>query len=300
MDEASYSGAVGRLFMHRGILFAERLATPEYIDSLEHFPVRDTDVYLITYPKSGTVWTQQILCLIYYEGHLNKTENLLSIDRVPGFEYNVRKVNFEQLPSPRIFGSHLPHYMAPKGLKDKKAKVIYVIRNPKDNFVSHYHFINMFKELEDKPPENLEEFFENYLAGKVHSGSWFDHVKGWYTHKDEYNILFLQYEDMVKDLRGAVLKICNFVGKSLDDKTVDAIVERATFKTMKTDPLANYENMGNELSETPKKLTFLRKGTIGDWKNLLTVAQSERFDKLFQEKMKDLPLQFIWDINENI
>ncbi|XP_078504656.1 amine sulfotransferase-like isoform X2 [Lissotriton helveticus] len=246
MDEAADKGAVSGLFLHKGIFFEKSLTTPEYIDSLEHLAVRDSDVYLFTYPKSGTVWTQQILSLIYYEGHRNKTENLQTIDRVPGLENNVRKVNFDQQPSPRLFVSHLPYYLTPKGLKNKKAKVIYVIRNPKDNLVSFYHFMNMLNELEEKPSEKREEFFENYLAGKVHSSSWFDHVKGWYTHKDDYNMFFLQYEDMVKDLRGTVLKICNFVGKSLDDKTVDTIVERATFKTMQTDPLANYEDLGNE------------------------------------------------------
>ncbi|KAJ1152335.1 hypothetical protein NDU88_005110 [Pleurodeles waltl] len=100
---------------------------------------------------------------------------------------------------------------------------------------------------------------------------------------------------MVKDLRSAVLKICNFVGKDLDDQTVDAIVERATFKNMKSDPLANYAHIGQQHRKTQKKSNFLRKGTIGDWKNVMTVAQNEKFDKIFGEKLKDLPIKFIWD-----
>ncbi|XP_062042642.1 amine sulfotransferase [Lepus europaeus] len=285
------------LLNFKGFNFERTLVDMQILEKLDDFEIRDDDVFVVTYPKSGTIWTQQILSLIYFEGHRNRTENWDTLDRVPFLEYNIRKVDIENRPSPRLFASHLPYYLAPKSLKNNKAKIIYVYRNPKDVLISFFHFSNLVVKLEAS--STLENFMEKFLDGKVVGSLWFDHIRGWYEHKHDFNILFMMYEDMKKDLRSSILKIRSFLEKELSEEEVDAIVRQATFENMKFIPQANYNNiLSNEIGKRNAEGAFLRKGAVGDWKHHMTVEQSERFDRIFQEEMKDFPLKFIWDLNE--
>ncbi|XP_063185809.1 amine sulfotransferase-like [Chroicocephalus ridibundus] len=284
------------VFKYKGFYFGAN-TSPEYVASLEDFEIKDSDIFLTTYPKSGTVWTQNILSLIIHEGHRNGTENMETMERIPWLEYNVKNKDYADLPLPRVFATHLPYYLVPRDLRNKRARVIYVSRNPKDVMVSYYHFSKYMSAVEEVADFNL--FMERFLAGKVLGSSWLDHVAGWYSHAEDFNILFLTYEEMKKDLRSAVLKICNFLGKKLSEEEVDSVVRQATFENMRKDPRANYENLPDDLVAKDKG-SFLRKGTVGDWKNIMTVAQSERFDQVLKEKMKILPIKFIWDINDEM
>ncbi|NXS66031.1 ST3A1 sulfotransferase, partial [Pandion haliaetus] len=285
------------LFKYKGFYFAVKNTSLEYVASLEDFEVKDSDIFITTYPKSGTVWTQNILSLIIHEGHRNGTENVATMDRIPWLEYRAKNKDYADLPLPRVFATHLPYYLVPRDLRNKRGCIIYVTRNPKDVMVSYYHFSKYISTLEEVPDFNV--FMERFLAGKVLGSSWVDHVAGWYSHAEDFNILFLTYEEMKKDLRSAVLKICNFLGKKLSEEEVDSVVRQAAFENMRKDPRANYENLPDDIAMKDKG-SFLRKGTVGDWKNIMTVAQSERFDKVLKEKMKTLPIKFIWDINDEM
>ncbi|KAK2916261.1 hypothetical protein Q8A67_000635 [Cirrhinus molitorella] len=95
------------------------------------------------------------------------------------------------------------------------------------------------------------------------------------------------------DLRTAVEKICKFLETNLD-ANIAHIVEKDTFENMKKDPRVNYEFVPGDRLIKPQ---FMRKGTVGDWKNTFTVSQNEMFEQIFKERMKDLPLHFIWDLN---
>ncbi|XP_056292213.1 amine sulfotransferase [Pseudoliparis swirei] len=282
------------LFKYKRINFLVKdKLRPADLEALQHFEIHPTDIFLITYPKSGTVWMQQILAQIMDAAHPDWAEDATNRSIVPWLEGRTIDNPFKERPDPRIFRSHLPPNMLPLGVKDKQIKVVYVWRNPKDVLVSFYHFAHSWVLLD--APQSFEDFFQQFLDGDVYMGSWFDHVKDYQKARDQLNIHFVQYENMLKDFRGEVVKLCAFLGKDLTDEVIDHVVETSTFKSMKTNPKANYK----DLVETDHyKKETMRKGKAGDWRNFFTVAQNEHFDNVFKEKMGNLPLTCIWEIKE--
>ncbi|XP_053717979.1 amine sulfotransferase-like [Synchiropus splendidus] len=277
-----------KLFKYKNYNFPVSYTTAEYIDGLQNFEIRDSDIYLVTYPKSGTIWTQQIIILIMnFDGEKKEYPN--NSEEMPWLEYLEGREPYSTRPSPRLFSSHLVPVFMPPGLKEKKAKMIYVMRNPKDVAVSFYHFSKIFCDLET--PKNFNQLLEDFLHGNVLCSSWFDHIRAWQQEKDNYNILMLSYEDMVLDLEAAVRKICKFLGRNLSDAQIQQVVHKSTFKNMQEDERANYKFIPEERLSGD----FMRKGKIGDWKNTFTVAQSEQVDRLLQERLSDLPLKIIWE-----
>ncbi|XP_004674151.1 PREDICTED: amine sulfotransferase-like [Condylura cristata] len=178
-------------------------------------------------------------------------------------------------------------------------RIVYVYINPKDVLISYFYF-SIFLHCHEAS-ENIETFMKQFLNGNVVGSLWFDHIRGWYEHRHHFNILFMMYEKMKKDLKNSVSKMCKFLGKELNEEDMDSVVRQATFQNMKHDSLANYEMVLEENPELIRKEgSFLCKGIVGDWKTHLTVEQSERFSKIFQVKMKDTPLKFIWNLNEDV
>ncbi|XP_074501449.1 amine sulfotransferase-like [Sebastes fasciatus] len=282
------------LFKHRkrNFLVQDELR-PADLDALQHFETRPTDIFLITYPKSGTAWMQQVLVQIIDAAHPDLAEDATNRVRVPWLEERTADNPFRERPDPRIFGSHLPPDMLPQGVKAKQLKVVYVWRNPKDILVSLYHFAHSFVMLET--PQSFDDFFQQFLDGNVYMGSWFDHVQEYHAARHQLNIHFAQYENMLKDLRGEVVKLCAFLGKKLTDEAIDHVVETSTFKNMKANPKANYKDF-DKTNRYVKET--MRKGKAGDWKNFFTVAQNEHFDKVFKEKAGNLPLTCTWEIKQ--
>uniref|UniRef100_A0A3Q4GXZ7 Sulfotransferase n=1 Tax=Neolamprologus brichardi TaxID=32507 RepID=A0A3Q4GXZ7_NEOBR len=162
------------LFLSEGSrLFWSLKLTPHlknYINCVSPYPlsfeVRDSDVFLVSYPKSGTIWAQQIITSIYeLDGHV--TEYFTNSQKMPWLEWvwGCAGGAYTRRPSPRLFTSHLSQVLMPPGLMDKKGKIVYLMRNPKDNMTSYYHFSKTLAGLET--PQSFAQFFEWYLTGNV-------------------------------------------------------------------------------------------------------------------------------------
>eukprot|EP00073_Rattus_norvegicus_P026935 XP_006244318.2 PREDICTED: sulfotransferase 1C2A-like isoform X2 [Rattus norvegicus] len=197
------------------------------------------------------------------------------------------------MPAPRILRTHLPTQLLPPSFWTNNCKYLYVARNAKDCMVSYYHFYRMSQVLPN--PGTWNEYFETFINGKVSWGSWFDHVKGWWEIRDRYQILFLFYEDMKRDPKREIQKVMQFMGKNLDEEVVDKIVLETSFEKMKDNPLTNFSTIPKTIMDQSIS-PFMRKGIVGDWKNHFTVAQNERFDDIYKQKMDRTSLNFCMEL----
>ncbi|XP_053546628.1 sulfotransferase 2B1 [Bombina bombina] len=280
-------------FTYKGVNFSPISYSEEVLNFAENeFQVLDDDVYIVTYPKSGTNWMIEILSLIKKQGDPSWCNSVIIWLRSPWIETKEGQSQIKDVLRPRVLTSHLPCHIFTKSFFSSKAKIIYIMRNPKDIFVSLFYFAKMLCLYKD--PESFQKYLEDFLEGNVLYSSWFDHVKGWMQLKDDSRFFFITYEELQQDLRGSVLRICKFIGKELNDAAIDSVVENSSFKVMKENKMSNYSLTPLEYLDH-RKGSFMRKGIVGDWKNHLTVAQNEYFDKVYQEKMKDLNIKFFWE-----
>uniref|UniRef100_A0A2R9ANX4 Sulfotransferase n=2 Tax=Pan paniscus TaxID=9597 RepID=A0A2R9ANX4_PANPA len=175
------------------------------------------------------------------------------------------------------------------GLSLLPLQVVYVARNAKDVAVSYYHFYHMAKVHPE--PGTWDSFLEKFMVGEVSYGSWYQHVQEWWELSRTHPVLYLFYEDMKENPKREIQKILEFVGCSLPEETVDLMVQHTSFKEMKKNPMTNYTTVPQELMDHSIS-PFMRKGMAGDWKTTFTVAQNERFDADYAEKVAGCSLSF--------
>lgn len=268
----------------------------------ENWTPRKGDVFIMSFPKTGTHWITEIVKQIIYRkdpvslriGRKWHAE-LAIIEFGPASKFKV----IDHLPVPhRIFSCHLPaHLMNLEKIRKCGAKIIYIYRNPKDQTVSWYHFSRRIphaqsQQFKDLYADDWGKFIDNYFSGKMPTeqldGEWYpDHVLSWYKHKDDENVKFVCYEDLAKNMAAEIRNVANFLGIELTDSEVVSIREKCTFEYMRQ------SSSGTPLQDIFK---LFRKGQVGNWREFFTDEQSERVDKIVKEKLGGTDLKFTYDL----
>uniref|UniRef100_A0A915BZT9 Sulfotransferase domain-containing protein n=1 Tax=Parascaris univalens TaxID=6257 RepID=A0A915BZT9_PARUN len=285
------------------------MISPQRLMHLKDMHFNEEDVIIASYPKSGTTWVSEVVSAILFNANMEVLSKERLDERVPWLELDMQfvwakfffiwKSIFEgtslRLPkrSPRTFFTHLPIELLPRDVLAGKCKMIYVVRNPKDNAVSYFHFHKMARFL-GQQKTTWNDFLSLYMAGQLYCGSWFEHVLGYeeLARRINNNVLFVQYEQMINDFDSEIQRISKFLGRRLSENQRKMIGEHCSFKAMKGNHMTNRHGVwlfNQKISE------FMRKGEVGDWRNYFSVAQKEAFDELFKRKMAHSNFRFICD-----
>lgn len=259
------------LFPRKFLKFAERIY---------NFEIRQTDVVLMTYPKCGTTWTQELIWTMRNNPHFNhplsswdlssrapfidfdmfmpvKTDGSspnnsivesfkeLCIGKNPDDGVNLQLA--EAVPDPRTIKTHLPFSLMPPSLLDT-AKVVYVARNPKDVVISFHHHTRIAASSFGYAG-SFEDFVQYFLDDDLPYGPYWYHLKEAWEKRNHPHLHILFYEDLKANLLEELKRLDVFLETHLTEEQLKAIGQHAAFDSMKE----RWEALEKEMSrDVPK------------------------------------------------
>ncbi|XP_037040729.1 sulfotransferase 1C4-like [Bradysia coprophila] len=276
-------------------------------EKLYNFEARSDDIWITTYPRSGTTWTQEMMWLLCNDLNYEAAKETVLGARFPFFEMNALMVDenssddetvrlkkflppspldvLPEMTSPRFIKTHLPIKLMPHDVLSKGCKIVYVARNPKDVAVSYYHFV---KNPAFSYTGNFEEFADFFIDNLVIWGSHLEHVKDAWNRRNDSNVLFLFYEDLLIDLENSLKKLASFLGRPLCDKDLPDLMEHLNIDNFKDN---NSVNMKDVMEKGGSKWSFIRRGRIGGNQEM-TAEISKKFDEWTDEQLKGTGIRF--------
>jgi len=265
-------------------------------EKLHSFPLRDDDIWIITFPKAGTTWSQEMVWMLINDVDEDKGAVPLTL-RSPYMEVgSLMGPDVDSIPFPpqldqamkdplayaetmtgrRVLKTHLPLQFLPPDLT-KRCKVVYVARNPRDVCVSYF---KMQSTEEGGFVGDFSLFASLFKAGLQLYGDYWHHVLSGWRLRDHPNLTFLWFEDMKKDQRSIIEDLCVFLDHPLTSSQVDKLVDHLKFDNMKNNPNAN-PHAGLDIQAEG---TFFRKGEVGNWKNFFTAEKVEEWAGWIREE----------------
>ena len=249
----------------------------------------ERDVFVCTYPKSGTNWAIQIAYQIAQRGR-GEYEHIHDVVPWPdSFLSNVAKLD-DDATSPqnptglRVIKTHLWSEFVPYS---PQAKYIVVARDPKDIFVSHYHFQSG---LLGPAMMSMNDLLELFLSDKW----WAHHLASYWPWRDRGNVLWLTFEEMKQDLKGTVLRIARLMEVALSEEELALVVEQSSFQYMKQIDHKFAPKRPFPLSRLTKPI-MIRRGERGSASELLTHEQQAQIDRQMRAELQRLGCDFPYD-----
>lgn len=240
------------------------------------------DIFIVSYPKSGTTLMQMLVYQLLTDGvvrfnHISEFSpsfEHLPPPRAPGIDA------ISARPRPHVIKSHLEHALIPRG----PGRYIYIMRNGLDVAVSLYHQAGRGA----APRMPFKAFFEAMLQGNLPAGSWTEHVAGWVGNSKSLNVLYVTYEDLIRDLPTQARRVAEFCGVPVQEADWARVHANCSFEYMR-----EHEKKFDgwlRWNVNAADMRFIRKGVVGGWRDLVDSTLLARFQTQYDTRLGGLAL----------
>lgn len=212
--------------------------------------VYSDDTFLCSYPKSGNTWVRFLVANLL-EQKLEITFRNID-DYVPEIELHKERLN--HLSKRPLMKTHWNlFYLFPK--------TIYLVRDPRDAYISLYHYATKNGWFAGSLPD--------FLRTPKYYGSWETHVGMAFNHQEAYpdKIKIFRYEDLVHFPTENLTLIADFLEIKYEKSYIDIAIDKCSLNNLRK---VEFEHG----PEANRSSGFFRKGQIGEWRQVLSKEDS--------------------------
>jgi hypothetical protein len=238
---------------------------------------RDDDIWLASYPRSGSHFARFILVSARHFLRYGKFPSDLSgMKAIP--DVHGGRLEFAEGP-PRILKTHFP-------FDPRYRRVIHLIRDPRDVIVSYFHYSKGLPHLFSAPVPNgykLPQFVDLFLRGKVWPGDIREHSASYSKFPDSVTYTCIHYEKLLAEPRLEYLRLLEAAGIDLPAHALDPLIEHTSFASMRR--LHRPESARAGLVEGNPEY-ILRRGVAGQHEQTLRERTRERIELEFGDYLR--------------
>jgi hypothetical protein len=213
------------------------------------------DVFLATYPRSGTTWICCVAAELLFQ---ISPKSLTEIDSIVPDVHALPEKSAVPAASQYLVKSHFPLNGAPPF--GEYRRVIYMVRDPRDVMLSYHHYSRFLS----KYPGDLKEFAMDWSAGRIWPCSWQEHVNSWLAPRSRvapFELTVLRYEDFVADPIGQTGVLAKVLGVDPERARIEEIVADTGSDAMRERESKGKNGIGPEFN-------FIGAAKAGSWKQL--------------------------------
>lgn len=261
-----------------------RIVQNHHLDSTnwDGLALREGDVIVSNWAKSGTTWVQQIVCQLVHDGRADAELLNHSLwpewQSIPGEDARKWAGSME---GRRLFKSHLPADAIPLAAC---ARYIYVARDPRDVAWSlHAHHMNLSDGFYagvngspklvgpafPRPDPDIRAYYRTWVE---HDGApywpYWSHVQNWWDVRDLPNVMLIHFDDLKAGPEAMMRAVADFIGVEVDPGTWPHIVDHCSFAWMKAHAATLVSSTA--FDDVGK---FVNSGNNGRWREMLTPGE---------------------------